>query len=297
MSAFIIKNRNKNIILNRLLTKSKLYFSTKADFEFISSNKDIGLLTIKNSSKRNALSENVLKELHSQLENISIMKQNKKIPRIVILASEGQVFSSGHDLKELNSMDNKKRTEIFELCSKVMLKIAQSESIFIAEVQGLATAAGCQLAATCDLVVASNHAKFATPGVKIGLFCTTPSVALGRVINQKRAMQMLLTGEEINANTAKEWGLINEIVNVDGDKDNNKLREHTLKLADKINQFSGETLSYGKRAFYQQINYNSVQEAYNYASACMVTNFGFEDTKEGVAAFIEKRKPNFNKKI
>lgn len=260
------------------------------EFELISNDKDIGLITIKNSSKRNALSEGVLNELYEIVKNIP------ESPRVVILASEGTVFSSGHDLKELNKFDEQKQLEIFTKCSKIMTQIVNSDSIFISEVQGLATAAGCQIAATCDLVVASkDKAKFATPGVKIGLFCTTPSVAVSRSISSKRAMQMLLTGEEIDAQTAYNWGLVNYLV--DDTDDKSKLREQSLKLANHINQFSGETLKFGKKSFYKQCNIQNLDEAYAFGTNCMVENFAFTDTKEGVNAFIEKRKPNFNKKI
>ena len=271
------------------------FFSTASSSPLVSYEKlnDIGLITIKNSHKRNALSNEILKQLYEDFNSIDENFNKIQSPRVVILASEGNVFSSGHDLKELNNLSEDKQQEVFEACGKVMLKIQNSNSIVIAEVQGLATAAGCQLAATCDLIIASNKAKFECPGIRLGLFCSTPGVALGRNISPKRAMHMLLTGEPIDAKTAQEWGLVNEVID---DNDNKEiLRKNSLKLAEHINQFSGKTLSFGKKVFYSQIAENSIEEAYKFTSVCMANNLNFKETKEGVKSFLEKKKPVFNK--
>jgi len=268
-------------------------------YELISQNKDIGLLTISNSHKRNALSLEVLNAIISELEKINKGFKEINTPRVIIINSDGPVFSSGHDLKELYSFSDELRKESFEKCSEMMIAIEKLNSIVIAEVQGLATAAGCQLAATCDLVVASSKAKFETPGVRIGLFCSTPSVALARAISQKRAMHMLVTGNQISAKTAHDWGLVNEVVEVEEsdsfDQQREKLRQGSLKLAEHINSFSGAALSFGKRTFYSQLSRSKIEEAYNIAGKAMCQNINFADTKEGISAFIQKRKPVFNK--
>lgn len=283
---------------------SKFFTSTSISkpvkFELISQNKDIGLLTINKSHKRNALSLDVLDNLILELHKIDKDFKSTNTPRVIILNSEGTVFSSGHDLKELHAFNEEKRKESFIKCNELMLTIEKMNSIVIAEVQGLATAAGCQLAATCDLVVASSKAKFETPGVRIGLFCSTPSVALARAISQKRAMYMLLTGNQISAKTAYDWGLVNEIVDVEhvdtAEKQRERLREASLKLAEHINNFSGAALSFGKRTFYTQLSQNKIEDAYEIAGKAMCANLNFEDAKEGISAFIEKRKANFNKR-
>lgn len=289
-----------------MITKSQLikcfnkssHKSFSTSLEFISKNKDIGLITIKNSKKRNALSYDIICSVISEFEKIESQFKNNNYPRVTILSTEGPVFSSGHDLKELANSNEETRNKIFSLVGKMMMKIQASSSIVIAEVQGLATAAGCQLAATCDLIVASNKASFETPGVKIGLFCSSPAVAVARSISHKRAMQMLVTGLPVSAQTALDWGLVNEICDV-GDAEEHsqreKLRAYTLELAEKINQYSGTTLSFGKKTFYEQVAQNNLECAYDLAGKAMCTNLGFKDTKEGISAFLEKRKPNFNK--
>jgi len=265
-------------------------------YDIIDSSK-IGLITIKNSAKRNALNFNIISNLTDTFIKIDSDFKSNKFPRVIILNTEGEVFSSGHDLKELNSFDDNKRKQTFTNFSNLMVLLQKINPIIIAEVQGLATAAGCQLVATCDLVVASSNAKFETPGVKVGLFCSTPSVAIGRTIGSKRAMQMLLTGEHIDCKKAYEWGLVNEIVeieNLNSEQAKNKLRENSLKLAEKINKFSYETLSFGKKVFYEQSQKDNIADAYKIACEGMCTNLNFKDTQEGVKAFLEKRKPNFN---
>ncbi len=302
----------RNYISNQFIfskTKSVLkqtnkYFSTTFDknpnfisYDIMTPSK-IGLITIKNSAKRNALNYNIITNLLETFKKIDLDFHSNKFPRVIILNTEGDIFSSGHDLKELNSFDDTKRKETFEKFSELMLLLQKINPIVIAEIQGLATAAGCQLAATCDLVVASSKGKFETPGVKIGLFCSTPSVALGRAIGTKRAMQMLLTGEPVECSKAYDWGLVNEIVDVNGlnnEEARKKLREKSLVLAEKINNFSFETLSFGKKVFYEQMQLEKLEDAYKIACEGMCKNLDFEDTKEGVKSFLEKRKPNFNK--
>ena len=292
-----------NLKFNFLYNK-KSNFSTNPNvnnlvqFDLISESKEIGLITIKNSPKRNALSLSIIQDLIQTLNKIDNDFILNKFPRVLILNTEGEIFSSGHDLKELALSDENKRKEIFSKICELMLLIQKINPIIIAEVQGLATAAGCQLAATCDLVVASSKSKFETPGVKIGLFCSTPSVPLSRAIGTKRAMQMLLTGESIDGKKALDWGLINEIVDVvelSNEEGRKKLRENSLKLAEKINKFSSETLGFGKKTFYKQSQDYDLEEAYKVASLGMCTNILFKDTQEGITAFLEKRKPNFNK--
>jgi enoyl-CoA hydratase/carnithine racemase len=273
--------------------------SSLVKFDLISQNKDIGLITINNSHKRNALSLDVLNGMIAELQRIDRDFKSTNTPRVIIINSEGPVFSSGHDLKELHTFNEEKRKESFEKCSELMISLEKLNSIVIAEVQGLATAAGCQLAATCDLVVASSKAKFETPGVRIGLFCSTPSVALARAISQKRAMYMLLTGNQVNAKTAHEWGLVNEIVDVEDldtlEKQKERVRQTSLKLAEHINGYSGAALSFGKRTFYSQLSQNRLEDSYDIAGKAMCANLNFADTKEGISAFIEKRKAIFNK--
>jgi enoyl-CoA hydratase/carnithine racemase len=217
--------------------------------------------------------------------------------KVVIFNANGPVFCSGHDLKELSASSSEKRTEIFNLCSQMMMKIKDISPIVIAEVNGVAAAAGAQLVASCDLVVASSKSSFSTPGIKFGLFCTTPGVEVGRVISKKRAMQMLVTGESIDANTALNWGLINLVADVskttNHDEENRQLREETMKIVKSILSHSGKVLSYGKKAFYHQVEISQNKNAYQYAEGCMVENLNFDDTQEGIRAFVEKRKPNF----
>ena len=204
--------------------------------------------------------------------------------RAVILAAAGPVFCSGHDLAELRGATIAEYRTIFDVCTKLMETIQAIPQPVIAQVQGMATAAGCQLVATCDLVVASEKATFATPGVRIGLFCTTPMVALSRAVGRKRAMEMLLTGCPIDARTAAEWGLVNRVVAADA------LETETRSLADRIASASGYTVATGKQAFYTQIDLDQ-HKAYAYAKEVMTTNALADDAQEGIGAFLEKRPP------
>ena len=238
----------------------------------------IAIATLHRPSRRNALSLELMQELIGLL---GILEQDAEV-RCVILAAAGKAFSSGHDLTEMVACELSEYRELFDTCTRLMEKIQSIPQPVIAEVQGMATAAGCQLVATCDLVVASDDATFATPGVKIGLFCSTPMVALSRAIGRKRAMQMLLTGDPIDAETAAEWGLVNFTVGAD------ELRDATLRLAKRIIMSSSLTLGVGKRAFYSQIDLDQ-QRAYTLTKEVMTNNAMAADAQEGMIAFLEKR--------
>ena len=215
--------------------------------------------------------------------------------RVIIISGEGSTFSSGHDLKELRSArkntDKGKKyfLKVMKKCSKMMQTIIKCPKPIIAEVAGTATAAGCQLVASCDLAYASNSAKFATPGVNIGLFCSTPMVAISRNLTNKHSMETLLTGELISSNKAAKIGLINDVVEA------TKLKNFVLNKAQKISKKSSVTLKIGKEAFYKQLDMK-LSDAYDYASNVMVENMLKLDAKEGIEAFIEKRKPNWQDK-
>jgi len=238
------------------------------------------VVTLNRPEKRNALSLELMSELIGCLDSIAADRSL----RSVILAAAGKVFSSGHDLSEMTGRDVSEYRRIFDVCTELMTKIQSIPQPVIAEVQGLATAAGCQLVATCDLAVASEQAAFATPGVRIGLFCTTPMVALSRAIGRKRALEMLLTGEVVDARTAAEWGLVNRVVPAA------ELKTETRRLAAKIAESSSFTVALGKQAFYAQIDLDQ-PKAYAYAKEVMTMNSLAADAQEGIAAFLGKRSP------
>ncbi|MDR3701634.1 MAG: enoyl-CoA hydratase [Candidatus Sulfopaludibacter sp.] len=240
----------------------------------------VAVVTLHRPQRRNALSLALMLELLACLDEIG---GDPEI-RAVILAAAGKVFCSGHDLAEMVGRDVTAYRRIFDVCSQLMLKIQAIPQPVIAEVQGIATAAGCQLVAACDLAIASEDAAFATPGVKIGLFCTTPMVALTRAIGRKRALQMLLTGEMVPARTAAEWGLVNRVVPATG------LQAATRQLAAKVAEASGLVVSIGKQAFYTQIDLDQ-PKAYAYAKEVMSLNALAADAQEGIGAFLEKRPP------
>lgn len=248
----------------------------------------VAILTLNRPQARNSLSEAMLEALGDALTAIA----HDRDVRAVILAANGPAFSAGHDLKELNarrSDDDRGRAyfkHVMGLCSGVMQQIVMLPQPVIAAVQATATAAGCQLVASCDLAVASRSAKFATPGVNIGLFCSTPMVALTRNVPRKHAMEMLLTGEMISAEEAARIGLVNHVVAP------GRERAEALKLAGKITAKSALTLKIGKQAFYRQIEM-PLGEAYKYASEVMVENMLAHDAEEGICAFIEKRAPKW----
>jgi len=202
---------------------------------------------------------------------------------VVLLRATGKVFSSGHDLSEMVGRDINEYRRVFDVCTEMMTRVQSIPQPVIAVVQGVATAAGCQLVATCDLAVASDQAAFATPGVKIGLFCTTPMVALSRAVGRKRALQMLLTGEIIDAPTAAEWGLVNIVVPAA------ELEEQSRKLAMRIADASSLTVTLGKQAFYAQVDLDQ-PKAYAYAKEVMSMNSLAADAQEGISAFLQKRR-------
>ena len=235
----------------------------------------------------NALSSKTLKSL------INIFKRlnNENKTKVIIIEGSGKGFSAGHDLKEIRSLKNKKKEykKLFNTCSKLMLEIIEGRKPVIAKVHGAAFAAGCQLVASCDLAISSDDAIFATPGVNIGLFCSTPMVAVSRKVNRKRTMKMLLTGDSINADHAKEMGLINDHFPI------SRLEDEVLNLAKKIASKSNLTIKIGKKAFYKQLEM-PLNRAYNYTSKVMTENAMYLDAKEGISAFLEKRKPNWKNK-
>ena len=248
----------------------------------------IAILSLNRPQARNSLSEAMLQALSDALSAIA----HDRAVRVMVLAAQGPAFCAGHDLKELNarrSDADRGRAyfkHIMELCSRVMQQIVRLPQPVIAAVQATATAAGCQLVASCDLAVASQAAKFATPGVNIGLFCSTPMVALTRNVSLKHAMQMLLTGDLISADDAARIGLINEVVPAGQE------RATALKLAEKISAKSQLTVKIGKEAFHRQAEM-SLTEAYDYAAQVMVENMLARDAEEGIGAFIEKRDPKW----
>ena len=235
----------------------------------------------------NALSSKTLKSL------INIFKRlnNENKTKVIIIEGSGKGFSAGHDLKEIRSLKNKKKEykKLFNTCSKLMLEIIEGRKPVIAKVHGAAFAAGCQLVASCDLAISSDDAIFATPGVNIGLFCSTPMVAVSRKVNRKRTMKMLLTGDSITADHAKEIGLINDHFPI------SRLEDEVLNLAKKIASKSNLTIKIGKKAFYKQLEM-PLNRAYNYTSKVMTENAMYLDAKEGISAFLEKRKPNWKNK-
>ena len=210
--------------------------------------------------------------------------------RVIILEGAGKGFSAGHNLKEVGGIKNRSNhLKLFNLCSKLMMKIVEGKKPVIAKVHGAAYAAGCQLVASCDLAYSTKDALFATPGVNIGLFCSTPMVAVSRKINRKPMMKMLLSGEPIKANYAKEIGLINDYFS------KSKLNSETMKIAKKIASKSNLTIKIGKQAFYKQLEM-PLRKAYSYTSQMMTYNMMAMDAKEGISAFLEKRKPKWRNK-
>jgi len=238
------------------------------------------VVTLNRPQRRNALSLEMMLELIDALQAIA----RDRAIRAVILAAAGKVFCSGHDLSQMVGRDINEYRRLFDVCSELMMKIQSIPQPVIAEVQGIATAAGCQLVATCDLAIASDQAAFATPGVRIGLFCTTPMVALSRAVGRKRALEMLMTGEMVDAATAAGWGLVNRAVPAA------ELQAETRKLAARIAEASNLTVSLGKQAYYTQIDLDQ-PKAYAYAKEVMSMNSLAADAQEGISAFLEKRAP------
>src|SRR5262245_14388985 len=240
----------------------------------------IARIVLNRPERRNALSLALMQEFTPCLRTIGDSVET----RAVILAASGNVFSSGHDLTEMRGRSINEYRRLFDVCVELMTIIQSIPQPVIAQVQGTATAAGCQLVAACDLAVAAEEAKFATPGVRIGLFCSTPMVALTRAVGRKRALEMLMTGAPIDARTAAEWGLINRVVPAA------ELRGETERLAAQIAEASPLTVGIGKQAFYAQIDLDQAK-AYDYTKEVMSLNAIAEDAQEGIGAFLEKRRP------
>ena len=259
----------------------------------LKSSNDHGILrlTLNDPDNKNALSELMMQEL---LKAISDASKDNSV-KVIVIASTGDVFCSGHNLKEINEakkLDDNGESyylRLFKICSSLMQLIINCSKPVIAEVNGIATAAGCQLVASCDLAVSSDSSKFATPGVNIGLFCSTPMVALSRNVSQKNSMKMLLTGDMISADEAKEISLINDCVPEE------QLTKLVMDLAEKISKKSQEVLKIGKEAFYKQSQLN-IEDAYEYTSKVMTKNMMIDDAFEGINAFLEKRNPKWKNK-
>ncbi len=243
----------------------------------------ITTLTLNRPQQYNALSGKMLTELQTALD---VIGQDDSI-RVVIIAASGKAFCPGHDLKEMRSSEEREfHQALFNQCSKMMLTINQLQQPVIARVNGIATAAGCQLVANCDLAVAAEEARFAVSGINVGLFCSTPAVPLSRNMGRKQAMHMLLTGDFISAQTAQQYGLVNEVVAAA------ELEQATLGLAQKIVAKSAHAIKLGKDMFYQQLPMD-LSDAYAYAAERMTCNMDSHDAREGIDAFIEKRKPEW----
>ncbi len=242
----------------------------------------IAYLTMNRPSKRNALSLDHMQELTSCFKEIGASKEFS----VVILRGDGPAFCAGHDLSEMVGRDPDFYRHLFDACCELMETIQGIPQPVIAQVHATATAAGCQLAATCDLVVASEEARFATPGVRIGLFCSTPMVALSRAVGQKKSMEMLLTGDYVPAEEALRIGLVNKVVPA------NELDGATDELAVKISSASPLVVGVGKQAFYSQLEMTT-EQAYGYTKEVMSFNATFADAQEGMCAFLEKREPDW----
>ena len=256
------------------------------NIKIINYNKDIVRVIINEPKTYNSLSYKNLKDLIITFKKLD---KDKKV-KVIILEGAGKGFSSGHNLKEVKNLRKKdKYNKLFNLCSKLMLQIVEGRKPVIAKVHGAAFAAGCQLVASCDLAYSTKDAIFATPGVNIGLFCSTPMVAVSRKISKKHMMKMLLTGEPIKANYAKEIGLINDCFS------KSRINNEILKIAKKIASKSNLTIKIGKQAFYKQLEM-PLKKAYSYTSKVMTTNMMAMDAKEGISAFLEKRKPIWKNK-
>jgi len=251
----------------------------------------ITVLTLNRPAARNSLSEGLIAELHAALKDI----HDDRNVRALVIAANGPAFSAGHDMKELTARRSDADggrayfAQMMNACSAMMQAIVHLPKPVVAAVQGVATAAGCQLVASCDLAVASEAASFATPGVDIGLFCSTPMVALSRNVPRKQAMEMLLTGEPVDARTAQGLGLVNRVV-APGTE-----RKAAIALAQKVALKSAYTVKLGKEAFYRQAEMN-LADAYRYAAEVMTENMMARDAEEGIGAFIEKREPKWQDK-
>ncbi len=256
------------------------------NIKIVNQGKDISRVIINEPKTYNSLST---KNLNDLIKVFKKLDKDKNI-KVIILEGAGKGFSAGHNLKEVRGLKKKEKYQkLFNLCSKLMMQIVEGRKPVIAKVHGAAFAAGCQLVASCDLAYSSKDAVFATPGVNIGLFCSTPMVAVSRKVNRKKTMKMLLTGDYIKAKYAKEIGLINDYYPI------KQLESQVMKLAKKISSKSNMTIKIGKKAFYKQLEM-PLEEAYKYTSKVMTANMMSYDAREGVSAFIEKRKPSWKNK-
>ncbi len=250
------------------------------------SNRGVSRIKLNEPDTYNALSLATLNSLIKIFKDLSGDKNTK----VIVIEGSGKGFCAGHNLKEIKSLKGKPNYQkLFSLCSELMINIVNNNKPVIAKVHGAAFAAGCQLVASCDLALSTDDAIFATPGVNIGLFCSTPMVAVSRNVSRKKTMKMLLTGEPINAKYAKEIGLINDYY------EKSKLEEEVINLAETISSKSSKVLKIGKKAFYKQLEM-PLEKAYTYTSKIMTENMMTLDAKEGISAFIEKRKPNWKNK-
>lgn len=235
-------------------------------------------LTLARPERRNALSMALMEEVIAALGTLPSESQ------VVVVSGEGPVFSAGHDLGEMVDREPSFYARLFDVCTQMMETIHRIPQPVIARVHGTATAAGCQLVASCDLVVAAEEATFATPGVRIGLFCSTPMVPISRAVGRKRALEMLLTGEPVDAKTAQQWGLVNRVVPA------NALDAEVERLIASVTRFSSRVIGIGKEAFYAQIELDE-HRAYDLTKAVMASNARLRDAQEGMSAFLEKRAP------
>ncbi len=243
----------------------------------------IARLTLNRPKQYNALSSALLDALHTAFDE---MGQDSAL-RVVVIAANGPAFCAGHDLKEMqNAVEPNFAAQLFQRCSAMMLKIAKLPVPVIAEIQGMATAAGCQLVAQCDLAVAAETSKFAVSGVNLGLFCSTPAVALSRTISRKRAAEMLMLGEFISASTALDWGLINRVVSAE------TLRAETTTLCETLKAKPRDALAMGKALFYRHLE-TGIEAAYQDATSTISCNFAQAEAQEGINAFLQKRKPTW----
>jgi enoyl-CoA hydratase/carnithine racemase len=237
-------------------------------------------IVLNRPERRNALSLELMEEMICALREVSAQSAT----RAIVIEGAGPAFSAGHDLSEMIGREEAFLRELFDVCTVMMETIHELPQPVIAKVHGIATAAGCQLVAACDLAIAAEGTRFATPGVKIGLFCSTPMVPVSRAVGRKRAMQMLLTGEPIDAATALEWGLVNRVAPLE------QLEPAVLELIDAITRSSAYTVGVGKRAFYAQVD-RAEHDAYQHCKLVMTENALAADAQEGMTAFLEKRDP------
>lgn len=281
--AGISEYRRARLLTTNVTMKTKADTMTEhADDLLVENAGPVTTLTLNRAKKRNALSLEMLKAIDKALVEVG----DDKATRVVVLRADGPVYSSGHDLKQMTARSEQEYSELFQQCHVTMQRLRQIPQPVIARVHGLATAAGCQLVASCDLVVASEQARFATPGVKIGLFCTTPMVPLVRSLPSKIAMEMLLTGNLLSAQRAYELGFINRVVPED------QLDTTIAELAEQIASASPLTIATGKAAFYDQLALSET-EAYDHAVKVMTKNSISSDAQEGITAFLEKRPPQW----